>query len=634
MSPLRRAQLGILALIVIVFSVNWLMRLTPLGNSRMDLTEDKIHTLSDGTRQILTHLDAPVILRYYASRNSEGIPRRFELYMRKVDDFIAEYKSIAGENLIIENIDPQPDTDAEDSASLDGMAGQRLNEYDNFFFGLSVQCLDKKKSLPFLNPNEETLLEYQLSSAIAEVAQSTKPVIGIMSAYDLGGTQAPPQMPGRPPQQAQRPWVIYQQLQQTYEVKDLDLNPDEIPAEITTLLLVHPAGVTPKTEFLLDQFVLGGGKLVALVDPQSVIAPALSGQMAQFGGGISPSSNLPTLLPHWGVTFTANEAIADAKYKQRVQGGTVPALLGLNDEAFVQPDELLTRGLNDLLLVISGGFTRDEQNSQGSYTPLVSSSKNAYRLDAKQAASPDSSLVGIKPDGVTYDFVARLQGSFKTAFPDGNPEKANQPEGQESDAEAEKEEKANTLTESTEPGAIFLIADVDWIFDQFSFSSGPSFGGTRIVQPTNGNSALFLNIMDQTAGSTALIGARSRVSSQRPFSRIEEMKAKAEERVGTKVRELQDKQEEAQNRINELQAQKSGADKLFLSPEQEAEIKDFREKNVAYRKEIRELQKELKADTDALEGRLFKYNVILLPLLVGLAGFAFLKIRSRSTRAA
>ena len=639
--PLRFAALSILALVVIVISAIWLMRLTPLANSRLDLTEDKIHTLSDGTREVLKNLDAPVILRYYASRNSEGVPRDFELYMRKVDDFIAEYKAIAGDELIIQNIDPEPDTDEEDSAILDGVNGQRLNEYDNFFFGISVSCLDKKKSLPFLNPEDETLLEYNLTSAIAEVSASQRPVIGLMSAFQLSGGISSPTMPGQQPRQAQ-PWVIYEELKNRFELEDLTLNPESIPDHITTVLLVHPAGIQPRTEFLLDQFVLRGGKLIAMVDPMSIVAQGQSGQAAAFGGGIPTASDLPTLFSHWGLNYTADKVIADSKYKREVQGGrTAVALLGLDGDAFPQKDELLTRDLNDLLLVLAGGI-RHEATDGPSYTPLVISSGNAYQVDPQKAATVDPSLIGLPGEGEPYDFIARLQGSFTTAFPDGDPtaEKkadASEDETTESDeasaANEEDNENLPALTESTSDGAVFIITDTDWIFDDFAFRRSNILGQT-IVQAQGGSAALFLNIIDQATGSTALVGARSRASSRRPFTRIEEMRAEAEESVSVKVREIQTRQAEAEARINELQAQKSGADKLFLSPEQEEEIRNFREQNVAYNKQIRELRKDLKKETDALEGRLFKYNVFLMPLLVAVFGFTFLKMRSRKTGAA
>ena len=208
--PVTRAAFGVAALVAIAVFANWLVSPPPAGNRGADFTEKQIHTLSDGTKAILGELDTPVVIRYYASRNTDYMPEELKLHMRRVDDLIKEYASLSKGKLRIENLDPQPDTDAEDSANLDGINGQRMDD-QNLYFGLAVSCLDKTSVIPFLDPREETMLEYQLSKAIAEVTTPVKPKIGIMSALELKGGAANPmmQMQGQRPQQ---PWVIYQQL--------------------------------------------------------------------------------------------------------------------------------------------------------------------------------------------------------------------------------------------------------------------------------------------------------------------------------------------------------------------------------------------------------------------------------------
>jgi ABC-type uncharacterized transport system involved in gliding motility auxiliary subunit len=263
-TPIARATFGIIALVAIAVLANWLISLTPYGNRGADFTENKIHTLSDGTKSILSELDTPVVIRYYASRSSDYMPEQLKVHLRRVDDLLKEYANLSNGKLRIEYLDPQPDTDAEDSANLDEISGQQINE-DNLFFGMAVTALDKKVSLPFLNPQEETMLEYQISKAIAEVSTPVKPVIGIISGIDLAG--APAMMPG---QQGQQPWVIYQQLKQSFELVDLGMNPEKIdPNAIKLLLVFHPAGISPQTEFAIDQYLLNGGSVVACLDAHS-----------------------------------------------------------------------------------------------------------------------------------------------------------------------------------------------------------------------------------------------------------------------------------------------------------------------------------------------------------------------------
>ena len=195
--PVARAILAIAALAVIVVAGNMLVSSLGIGHKTLDLTEDRIHTLSEGTEKILEELSAPVVIRYYASRTTDYMPEDFKLHMRRVDDLLAEYENLAPDGkLQIENLDPEPDTDAEDAAHLDGISGQTINN-ENVYLGLAVSCLDRTTTIPFLDPRDETMLEYEISRAIAEVSATRKPVIGVMSALDLAG--GPPSMPGQPP---------------------------------------------------------------------------------------------------------------------------------------------------------------------------------------------------------------------------------------------------------------------------------------------------------------------------------------------------------------------------------------------------------------------------------------------------
>jgi len=220
--PVTRSAFGIAALAAIAILANWLVSLTPMGNRGIDFTANKIHTLSDGTKAILGELDTNVVLRYYASRGSDYMPEDVKIHMRRVDDMLKEYAALSKGKLRVENFDPEPDTDAEDSANLDGISGQRIND-QNLYFGIAVSCMDKTSVIPFIDPRDETMLEYHLSKAIAEVTTPVKPKIGIMSAFDLAGS--PAMMPG---QQGGQAWVIYQQLKQSFDIEDIPMDTKEI----------------------------------------------------------------------------------------------------------------------------------------------------------------------------------------------------------------------------------------------------------------------------------------------------------------------------------------------------------------------------------------------------------------------
>ena len=624
--PVTRAALGVAALVTIAVLANWLVALTPLGNRGADFTENKVHTLSPGTRAILTELDTPVVIRYYASRNTDYMPEELKLHMRRVDDVLKEYASISKGKLRVDHLDPEPDTDAEDSANLDGINGQRMDD-QNLFFGAAISCLDKTSVIPFLNPQDETMLEYQLSKAIAEVSTPTKPRIGIMSALNLKG--APAMMPGQPPTPG---WVIYQQLKQSFDLVDVEMDGATIdPKQIKVLLLFHPAGISKETEYAVDQYLLAGGTVVACLDPWSVAA-----QMTSAGGnpmmGQQPNpttSTLPTLLSAWGVTFESGQVLADPPLATKLGGNRVGlAVLTLGKDSMPMKNDVITKDLNSITLFLPGAFTKTGAAGVAANT-LVRSTTQAGFVDAMRASQLDPSLARtLKSSGTAYDLVTHLSGTFKTAFPEGKPKPAEDA----ANAENKDAPKPDSLKEGTASGNVFLIADVDAFYDRFAYNI-QNFGGSQMVSLANGNATLLFNILDQVAGSKHLIGSRSRSAIVRPFTVVQTMEADFNKSVGAKIEEFQAKQSEAQKKLSDLQAQKSSGSELYLSPAQEAEIKKLRQEQVRYSKLVREQEKELRRRKDALSGKITLLNVAAMPVVVILVGLALFMQRRRSTRA-
>ncbi|QJE98230.1 GldG family protein [Luteolibacter luteus] len=628
--PMARAILAIIALLVIVVSLNLLVSGLGLGHKNADFTQDKVHTLSDGTKGILKELGAPVVIRYYATRSSDYMPEALKLHMRRVDDLLGEYANLSGGKLRVENLDPQPDTDAEDSANLDGIRGQSFDD-QNLYFGLAVSCLDRTSTIPFLDPNQETMLEYQLSKAISEVSRPDKPIVGLMTALPITGS--PAMMPG---QQGQPPWVIYQQLSQSYEVRDLGMTPEKIDPEIDVLLVFHPAEITPEAEFAIDQYLLQGGTVVACLDPFSVAAQMSSpppNPMMGGAGGLPTSSTLPTLLGSWGVAMN-QQVLADENYQTTMNGNRPGiAVLTVPKDGMPQKDDVITRDLTSLVFFLPGGLTKS--GSPGvTVETLVKSSDKAGFVDSTKASQLDPKLTNSFRGTQSYDLVLHLKGNFKSAFPKGKPTAEETPPAEgEKKEEEKKEEKPAHLVDATKEGNVFIISDIDAFFNQFAYQVQNFGGGMQVARQINGNPSLFFNIIDQAASSTHLIGARSRAAIARPFTKIKEMEADANKRVGSKIEELEAKAEAAQQKLNELQSQKSAGSQLYLSPEQETEIKQFRQEEVESRKQVRELQKDLKREKDKLAGTTTFVNILAVPLLVIVSGLGLLLKRRSSTRA-
>lgn len=635
-NPILNTALGIVALVLIAFFANWLVSLSAVGNRTLDLTEDKVHTLTEGTKSILAELkdsEAEVVISYYATRDAEFMPRNLELYMKKVDGFLKRYQALAGDNLRIVNLDPEPDTDAEDSANLDGIAGQSING-ENIYLGISISFLDEKAAIPYLSPQAETQLEYQLSSAIARVARTNKPTLGLMSAYPMAGAAPAMQGMGQPPAP---PFVIYQQLDQMYDLKDISMTPTSADLDgLAAVLLVHPAGITPETEYLLDQYLLEGGTIVAALDAFAVTAQQLGGGNPMSGQpGIPTTSTLSEeLLSSWGVSFESTEVLADGNYRTRFQGGDSTSALSLTKESMPLKDSLITGNLSNLFMVLVGAFTATGQDGL-SHTTLVRSSTQSGFVDGTRAAQLDPTLLGkIRMDDKAYDLALHVQGTFKTAFPAGNPAVQDTAEEDSATAaaeaaEQEEEPKDTGLAESSKPGNVFLIADSDFLSDGFAYQQ--VFGG--MFAPQGDNVAFILNILDQVTGSKHLIGSRSRGDSRRPFTVVQEMESDFEQEFGEKREKEQKELDKISVRLTELIQDQQANGQVILEGEVKVEYDKAVTKQVEARKRLRELEKDLRREKDALATRYTLANLLIVPSIVILIGLGVFMKRRFATSA-
>jgi ABC-type uncharacterized transport system involved in gliding motility auxiliary subunit len=307
---------GVVVMAVILIALNFI---AGTFRERLDLTEEKAYTLSAGTRAILKHLDNPVTIRFYCTQSESATPETVYLkgYARKVQDLLTEYRQVAGGKLKIEKFDPQPDSDAEDSARLDGLEPQALPGADRFYLGLAVKCLDQVQSIPFLAPNRERLLEYDLTRAIARAENPEKPIIGLMSPLPVFGMPSNPMMQ-QTGQQGSQPWTIVTELRNDFTVKRVGMDVDKIDDDIKLLLVIAPKDISDKAQYAIDQFIMRGGKLVAFLDAQCLADNRQQNQMMMnMGGG---GSSLDKLLKAWGIQFDTGKAVADLKYKMQLRG--------------------------------------------------------------------------------------------------------------------------------------------------------------------------------------------------------------------------------------------------------------------------------------------------------------------------
>lgn len=598
---------GVLLLLAIIVLANFVLG---AFSARLDLTDGKVYTLSDGTRQVLARLNAPVKIRFYFSQGDAGVPLPVKAYARRVEDLLAEFRAASKGKLIIEKFDPQPDSEAEDSASLDGMVAQTLPSGDRFYLGLAVSLAERKASIPALAMDRERLLEYDLTRAIARANQTEKPVIGIMSPLPVFGGPGMPAM-GIPASGKQ---FFVSELERDFSVRRVALDSMAIDADIKVLIVVHPRGISQAGQYVIDQFVMRGGKLIAMLDPYAYLDNQPSGPAGPQSGS---SSSLETLLKSWGLTMDTR-MVADMKFLAGRGQGSLPTLLAL-DEAAYDREDVATARLGPVLMPFVGALTgtpvaglkQDVLMRSSQYAQLVDTSAGLVR--------GEKALLGFKPSGIEYPIAVRLSGSFKSAFPE-RPVATTAGQTDASPAH---------LSQSGSGNSLVLIADSDFINDAAAVEVREVFG-QRIVVPANGNLAFLQALVEQFAGDAALTSLQSRQNSVRPFTVIREMEARAQQAYLGKIKVLEDSLLQTQQKLQSLQgAATPGAGSTLLTAEQQAELNHFRLRASETRNALKAVRRDLRADSEALQFWTKVVNIGLIPALIILFGLALAVLRKK-----
>ena len=588
--------------------------------ARLDLTADGLHTLSEGSRKILSKIDSNVEVRLYVSRGENRMPSAIKNYAQTVEDLLQEFRAASGGKITIKRLDPEPDSDAEDTAKLDGIEPVSLGQMggDPIYFGMAVSLAPETKAIPFLSPQREKLLEYDIARVISQVIATNKPVLGVMSPLPvLGGPAMNPMMMqmGRQPQH-QQPWITFSELKRDFTVESVPMETDTIPDKIQVLMVVHPKDISEKAQYAIDQFILRGGKLIAFLDTQCITDNRNPNPMGMnLGGG----SSLPKLLEKWGIGLDTSKVVADRTFSRELQGRDgrpqpVPAFLFLNADG-VNRDDAVTGQSDNLWLPFAGGFTGKPAEGLKADV-LLKSSKDSQLVDGMTSQFNGAKILDdFAPSQTNYPLALRLSGKFKTAFPDGKPGATN----------------ASSLKEAKSDTVVYLFGDVDFLNDAYSVEVNPMLG---MAMPRNGNLALVQNLVEQASGDVNLVGARGRASVSRPFTVVQRMEGEARARYQGKIEGLNKKVEQLQSKLNDVQIKQEGnTSKIILTKDQQDAISNFKKQQIEARKDLRKERRNLDVDVKNLENQVKWLNIAAMPLLVSAAGIALAIARKNRTNA-
>ena len=607
---------GFLLILILIFANTF----ASLFSWKLDFTDSKLFTLSKGSKLLIEKLEEPVDFDFYFSRGVEGLPISFKNYGTRVEEMLRQFEAASNGMIRLNIINPEPDTEEEEEATQTGISGNPMSNGQRLFFGLTMTQADNQETIPVFDYRKEEFLEYDIAKALYTVQLWDKPTIGIVSGLPLVGM--PQMFPGQPPQN--QDWIFIEQLRQTFEIIQIN-TPQDWPNVMDVLMVIHPQTLDPELLFNIDQHILAGKPTFIAVDPSSYFMKSQQNQQAMMMGqppqGIT--SGLRELFSVYGIEYNEMEMLADPQYAALVSSQTgriqMPTWLNM-DASALNVNEFIISQLDSILMVEPGSFSKTE-DSDLEIVPLIQSSEESGTIFAMLAnqMSPTQLASQINSQGEQKTIAGFVRGTFKTAFPDGKP---NPPPADGVETTDPSEPDEDTLKESSSTSSLFLIADTDWLQDQFSVQR-LNFLGVNAVQPLNDNLNLLTNTIEFMSGSQDLISIRPRGNSIRPFKVVDEIERKAQVEYQQKLDELNREVQEVEDRIRQIQTQQGGGNSLIITPELQSEIEELNENAAAKRGERREVRKKLREYVENLGFSLALMNLTLIPGLVFIAGILF-----------
>jgi gliding motility-associatede transport system auxiliary component len=605
-----------------------------LRDARVDLTEQHLYSLSQGTRTLLAELKEPVRFRLFLSSGLAKQAPQFAAFAGRVRSLLDSYVAVARGNIILEVIDPKLFSEEEDRAVAFGIDGFTGAGGERLFFGLAATNSTTRQSvIRVFAPDREAFLEYDLTRLVSELGRRGKPVVALLDGLGVAGN---PMM--RLPEQQ-----VLTQMKQFFDVKPLSGEVEKLPDDTRVLMVVHPQDLSEKTLYTIDQWVMAGNATMIFVDPYAENQVGPRGEPPS-----NPSSNLEPLFKAWGVKFDTERAVGDPDYAMQterniggrpVAGPNLP-WLGLRGEALAR-DEAILAQLSAIVMTTAGAF---ETTKDGvTLRPLVRASNAAVTLNALLAGDrrqdPRHLLSELTKAPKPPILAARLTGTLDSAYPDGlkkdekKPDEAKtdepKPEAAKADESKKDEGKVadNTLKKSAKPANVILVGDADMLMDR-NWVQMHSLFGQPVAQSFANNGDFVINAIEQMSGGAALSDLRGRGVSWRPFELIQRMEAEADSRFRAKERELRTQLAETEEKLGKLPKATEGSNEV-LTAEQAKTIEGFRSQLLAIRSELRDVQFALRRDVDNLKNLVTTLNVGVVPAAIGVIALAFGMRRSR-----
>ena len=636
--------------------------ISALPSVRIDLTEDELFSLADGTRNIVSGLEEPIELIFFYSESATEDQPQIRSYGTRVQELLREIVIASNGKLSLRLVDPEPFSEDEDLATQYGIQPVPVTQGGaGIYFGLVAAQLDNDPSsrvsetMPLISPDQEQFLEYEFMKLVTRVANPDLQVIGLLTTLDIDGGFDP--MTGQATQQ----WMITDFIRQLYELRRIQTEAESIDEDVDILMIVHPEGLSKQTLYAIDQHVMRGGKTIVFLDPtaDSMVSRSSRGSMIPAG----MRSDLPGLLEAWGVDYSPDKVLTDNTLALRVQmgQGSRPVahigMIGANRTALAE-DDIITRRLENLNLSSVGALApREGANTR--FEPLIQSSSDAMLMDAslfEDVLDPSVLFDEFVSANERYTIAARISGVIATAFPEGRPviasaeAEATDDETSADTGDAVADDAVGEVGSSDEESVeidplqghlaqtdgetnILIFADTDVLTDRL-WVQVAQFLGQRIPQPYANNGDFVINALDNLSGGADLVSIRSRGRYSRPFERVVKMQREADDRLRIEEAALLERLAATEEQLAALNTDENGQPLGQLTPEIQAEIDRFNAELLDTRRSLRDVQFQLTADIEELGSNLKWFNTAAIPMLLTVLALFISLTRAQRRRAA
>ena len=607
----KKNKLPLIVLLAIIsfFSFNVLNK-NFFKNLRFDLTEFNIYTLSDGTKSILQSINEPLNFKLFYTKQIGDINPVYQNYYDRVKEILGQYVLLSNNKIKLKIFNPKPFSNEEDKAVEYGLQGVEIIAGVYGYFGLiATNSTDDEEKIIFFQPDRTPFLEYDLSKIVTNLANPNRRIVGLYTDLPMFGTFNP--LAKTQDAAAAPPWAVYNQMKEFFEVKRIHEKTSSIPEGLELLMLVHPKKIPERLLYMIDQFVLKGGKLLVFIDPNSE-TESFSPNTNQVKEGDN-NSDLKELLDKWGVELVENKVVGDLLSARRVQIGASdqPSVTDYIAWLDIKKDHMddthqATSKVQRLTFATSGFLKNNEKNNNISFRRLVWSTTQSMQIDVadvKFTPNPTNLLRNFVPSNEELTLAAEIKGNFSSNFPDGPP-----------DTNIKNDfDKNKHINESIKPTTLVILADTDMLYDEYWLK----YEQSGEVIPIANNADFTVNLLEYLNGTEDLIGLRGKGVSSLPFVKVEKIQKEAEQKFRSKEQELLEKLNNYQSKLENIQkGSVEDGGKTLLTEKETLEIDKFREEMIFVRSELRKVQNALRKDIEKLDSILKFFNIFFVPILL------------------